>query len=165
MDPGDILTLVIEYSIAIVGFSGIVIVLGRRESGEWTAVDRLRLTGLLNASFAPISMAGFALILLASKVPSEMVWKICSSAYALLYLIFASRGIRRATKLDPSEKNTAQIFVVVVSVAAIITLLIFNAIKISSFWPFAIALAFHTALGLFNFVGLLMNAISDGNAS
>ena len=165
MDPGDILTLVIEYSIAIVGFSGIVIVLGRRESGEWTAVDRLRLTGLLNASFAPMSMAGFALIMLASKVPSEMVWKICSSAYALLYLVFASRGIRRATSLDSSEKNTAQIFVVVVSVVAVVALLIFNATTISSFWPFAIALAFHTALGLFNFVGLLMNAISDENSS
>jgi len=165
LSPGDILVLIIENGIAIAGFSGIVVVLGRRQSGEWTAQDRLRLRGLLNASFTPMSIAGLALIMLASKVPSEMVWRICSSVYALLYAIFWTYGMRLATSLEPNEINRTQIFTVLVTGIAVMALLIVNAITIASFWPLAIGLVYHTVMALFNFVGLLMRAISDGNAA
>jgi len=165
LHPGDFLSLVVEISIAIAGFSGIVVVLGRRQSGEWTSVDRLRLRGLLNASFAPMGLSGLALILLASEVPSDAVWRICSSIYAFLYAVFWTHGMRLAASLGPDETNRAQMLLVGFSGVGVILLLTANTISIAAFWPFSIGLVYHTALALFNFVGLLRRAISDSPAA
>jgi hypothetical protein len=150
----------VEVSIAIAGFSGIVVVLGRRQAGEWTPAERLRLRGLLNASFAPMGLSGLALILLASEVPSEKVWRCSSGLYAVLYAVFWTHGMRLAARLDPGETDRAQMLSVGISGVAVVLLLVVNAISILAFWPFAIALVYHTALALFNFVGLLRRSIA-----
>jgi hypothetical protein len=155
----------VEVCVAIAGFSGIVIVLGRRQSGEWTPVDRLRLGGLLNASVAPMGISGLALILLASQVPSESVWRICSATYAVLNALFWARGMRRAANLEPEEMNRAQMLIVAVSGAATTLLLIANVLSLHSFWPLAIGLVYHVAIALFNFFGLLQRAVADGDAA
>jgi hypothetical protein len=35
MEPVELLTAIIEASVALLGFSGLVVALGRRASGEW----------------------------------------------------------------------------------------------------------------------------------
>jgi hypothetical protein len=165
LNPGDVLSLIVEVCVAIAGFSGIVIVLGRRQSGEWTSVDRLRLDGLLNASVAPMSISGLALILLASRVPSDSVWWICSGVYAVLYGLFWARYMRRAAKLTPEETNRTQMVTVAVSGTATILLLAANALLLHAFWPLAVGLSYHVGLALFNFFGLLQRAVSDGEAA
>jgi hypothetical protein len=159
--PGDVLTLIVEICIAIAGFSGIVVILGRRPAGEWSAVDRLRLHGLLNASFAPTAMSGLALILLASEVPAHEVWRISSAVYALLFVVFWTKGMRTAMRLDPQETSRVQIISVGISGASVVLILTANAIYLHAFWAFAIGLTYHVALALFNFVGVLTRAISD----
>ncbi len=112
-----------------------------------------------------MGIAGLALILLASEVPPETVWRVCSSIYALLYAIFFPRGMRRAASLESEDLNRVQMFTVGVSGGVVALLLIANAISIASFWPLATGLAYHTALALFNFYGLLQHAVSEGGAA
>jgi len=73
--------------------------------------------------------------------------------------------MRLANRLDSEELNRGQLLAVGLSGGAVILLQIVNAISIHAFWPFAIALTYHTALALFNFVGLLLSAISDERAA
>ncbi len=160
MHPGDVLSLTIEVSIAIAGFSGIVVVLGRRQAGEWTSVDRLRLRGLLNASFAPIGISGFALVLLASDLPAETVWRVASALYAALFVLFFSHGMRQASNLPQGEVNRLHLVVVGCSGVAVSLLLVVNAVSLAVFWPMAVALGFQLVLALVNFVGLLNRAVS-----
>lgn len=148
-------------NVAVAGFSGIVIVLGRRDSGEWTSVDRLRLGGLLNASVAPMSISGLAMILLASQAPSDFVWRTCSAVYAALFVVFWTRGMRRASTLDPEDTNRAQMLIVGISGIAMILLLTANTLLIHSFWPLAVGLVYHIALALFNFFGLLRRVVGE----
>jgi len=164
LSPGDVLALVVEVNVAIAGFSGIVIVLGHRGSEEWTAVDRLRLGGLLNASVAPMAISGLALVLLASQVPSETVWRICSGTYAALFALFWIRGMRIAASLEAAAINRGQLISIAVSGVATMSLLTANALSLHAFWPLALGLAYHIGLALFNFFSLLQRVVSDEKA-
>jgi len=155
--------LVVETCVAIAGFSGIVMVLGERQSGQWTSIDRLRLSGLLNASVLPMCMSGIALVMLASEVPSSTVWRLCSAIYAVLMLGFWGAGIRRATRLEPEETDRLHLILVIITGIAVLLLLLSNVIVMQAFWPFATGLLYQTALALYNFFGLLQRAVSDGD--
>jgi hypothetical protein len=94
-----------------------------------------------------------------------MVWCICSAIYALLFIVFWTRGIRRASRLEPEETNQLQLLLVIVTGTMVILLLLVNAIILQAFWPFATGLVYQTGLALSNFFGLLQRAMSDDDAS
>ncbi|MFV8816925.1 hypothetical protein [Haliea sp. E17] len=73
MHPADFFSLVIETSITIAGFSGIVIVLGRRVDGVWSARDRIQLRALLLSSMTPIAISGLGLLLLTTDI--QLLWR------------------------------------------------------------------------------------------
>ena len=164
MSPGEILALVVEVNVAIAGFSGIVVVVGHRGFEQWKAVDRLRLQGLLNTSVSPMAISGLGLVLLASQVPSETVWRICSGAFAAVFALFVPYGMRRAASLEPEAINRAQMVSVGVSGVAIMSLLTANAVSLHAFWPLALGLAYNIGLALMTFFGLLQRVLSDDRA-
>jgi hypothetical protein len=49
-----VLELLAELSVAVLGFSGVVVVLGRRASGDWTEIDRVRFRGMVR--FAALAL-------------------------------------------------------------------------------------------------------------
>jgi hypothetical protein len=69
----DFLSTIAQVSVAIAGFSGIVVAIGHRAAGALTAIERLRLVGLLAESFFILALVVTAMILLTTR------WKFSAS--------------------------------------------------------------------------------------
>jgi len=161
MQPSDFLSLVIEASITIAGFSGIVVVLGRRQVGDWSLTDQIQFRALLTTSITPIAVSGLGLVLLVSEIPSDYVWRICSLINFGLLATGIPTGIRRANKRPKNEINRVHRLVIISSGTAVILLLFANAVAIAAFWPLSVALSFMIGMAIFNFIQLLLRAIFD----
>jgi len=58
-DPIETLMLLVEAALAMAGFSGVVIVFGRRSTGVWPRVERTRFKNLLITSFSVLFLSSF----------------------------------------------------------------------------------------------------------
>ncbi len=162
MQPADFFSLVIEISITIVGFSGIVIVLGRRAQGEWTARDQIQLRGLLISSITAIAISGLGLLLLTTEMPIGYVWRICSVFTIGLFAFQATIGIRRAQRLLSKEFNWPATYIFLsVAIALAVLLGMANAVVIVAFWPIALLLIWLISVSLFHFIQLLWREIVE----
>ena len=159
MQPAELLSLVVEITVAIAGFSGIVVVLGRRHSGEWGPVDRIRFRFLLYTSFAPLGVSGLALILLASQVQEDAIWVTCSSVYALVLAVLIAGGVRAG--LDTAAADRVQLALYSFVGATVTLLQVANVVSVRAFWPLSLALAFHIFLALSSFAGLILGVLSN----
>jgi hypothetical protein len=86
-----------EVGVALAGFSGIAVSLGRRAQGEWDAADRLRLRDLLVAALGA-ALFGFLPVVLTTSGRSEAIALQYSSALlAMYYLLAAATMLRGAS--------------------------------------------------------------------
>jgi hypothetical protein len=159
----QVFTSAIEAGTAVAGFSGIVAVLGRRAEGQWSPSDRVRVTLLLQTSFAAIGLSFLALVLDGAGVADPTTWKVgsaCYALYAVLAVVPRVRLFRTMTETDPSFAPTlAKGMVVVVFFVA--ALQIYNAALLGMGWPFALAVIFELVVALAVFVRLLQDAWSE----
>jgi hypothetical protein len=156
MDQVELLTAMIEASVALIGFSGLVIALGRRASGEWSPTEKLRLTLLLGVGVILLGCTLLALTLLSAGLSQAVVWALSSVAFAFLELPFVVWALSSWLRL--AEDRTVgltyrSVSVGVAVVAAVIQLA--NAFFLQEFWPFFLALAILLILGVTQFFRLL----------
>jgi len=164
MQPEDFLSLVVEVSITIVGFSGIVIVLGRRAMGEWSSKDLAQFRALLVTSITPIAFSGLGLFLLTTEIPLNAIWRVCSLFFVASYFIQATIGIRRAKNLLKDDIDKGRVFVLLSGATLLALLGLVNAVVFAAFWPLALTLLWLIGVSIFNFVELLWRATVDGHA-
>jgi len=158
MQPADFFSLVVETSITIAGFSGIVIVLGRRAAGDWSPRDRIQLRALLISSITPIAISGLGLFLLTTGIPMTYAWIICSVFAVGLFAFQMTNGIRLAKKELREQLNRVTIAVLFFISAVVSLINILNAVAIAAFWPLALLLIWLIGVSLFNFIQLLWSA-------
>jgi hypothetical protein len=119
------LELLAELAIAVLGFSGVVAVLGRRASGDWTDVDRLRFGAMVRIA---------ALVLVLSLLPSPFrsaglsessLWAWCSGIGTALcvLLVVLNYEARKRVHLpfgwsDSTISKAALIYVLVAVIVA-----------------------------------------------
>ena len=161
MQPADFLSLTVEISITITGFSGIVIVLGRRAMGDWSPKDRVQLRALLVTSITPIAFAGLGLFLLTTEIPLSYVWRICSAFHVASFALQAITGIRRAKKLLKDDFDLAG-SVLLIGAIFVALLGTANAVVFAAFWPFSLVLVWLIGVSILNFVQLLWRATVEG---
>ena len=101
-DPADALGSVIEFSIGLAGFSGIVAVFAHRNSGLDHA-DRLRLGVLLTNSLIPGFMAFFSLGALQHASP-ELAWRISSGLFAAASTAGLAVSLRRLRQMPDASR-------------------------------------------------------------
>jgi hypothetical protein len=159
----QVFTSAIEAGIAVAGFSGIVVVLGRRAEGQWSPSDRVRVTLLLQTSFAAVGLSFLALALDGAGMAEPTIWRVgsaCYSLYAVLAVLPRVRLFRTMADTDPSFAPTLAngLVVVVFSVAA---LQAYNAVVLGVGWPFALAVIVELVVALAIFVRLLQGAWSQ----
>jgi len=159
----QVFTSAIEAGVAVAGFSGIVAVLGRRAEGQWIPTDRLRVTLLLQTSFAAIGLSFLALALDGAGVAEPTIWKVgsaCYVLYAVLAVLSRVRLLRTIRNVDPAFPPTLAkgLIVVVISVA---TLQADNVVALGVGWPFVLAVIFELVVALAVFVRLLQGAWSQ----
>ena len=156
MEPVELLTAIIEASVALIGFSGLVVALGRRASGEWSPVEKIRLINLLAGGVILLACTLLALTLLSSGLSHAVVWTLASVAFTVLVLPLLVWAISRSFRVveDPTVGWTYTIVGGSV-VAATAASQVANAIFLQEFWPFFLALAVLLILGVTQFVRLL----------
>lgn len=159
MDPSDFLSLAIEASVAIVGFSGIVVVLGPRQFGDWDTMDRMQLRALLIASITPFTISGLTLVLLTSDIPLESIWRSMSLVNLGVFGVALPSGVRLARSQSTEQLKIIQRVAVFSCVAAVCMLLVANVVYIAAFWPLALAIYFQICMALLSFVQLLWRSI------
>jgi hypothetical protein len=156
VEPVELLTAVIEASIALIGFSGLVIVLGHRSLGEWTVGDKLRLTTLLATGFIPLATTLIALILLSAGISDAVVWASSSAVWVVLLVPFAVWAFASATRM-PEEPTRSWSYIggILALTTAAAALQVANAVYITQFWPLFLALAVSLLIGITLFFRLL----------
>ena len=156
MDQVELLTAIIEASIALIGFSGLVVALGRRASGEWSPAEKLRLRLLLGIGVILLACTLLALTLLSAGLSHAAVWALSSVAWVVLVLPFTVWGFSSAFRMAEDRTVSATYRVVVAAVmVATAAIQVADAIFLQEFWPFFLALAVLLILGVTQFFRLL----------
>jgi predicted MFS family arabinose efflux permease len=157
MDPIEFLTAIIEASIALIGFSGLVVVLGRRPSGEWSSADRTRLTLLLATGFVVLACTLLALVLLSAGLSHAVVWAWSSIVWVVLVMPVALWVVSRVVR-EPAESTGRPSYYSVANfalIAAAAAVQVANAAYLAESWPFLLALAVLLLTGVVAFFRLL----------
>lgn len=157
-EPAETLSLFSELSIALAGFSGIVVVLGRRQSGQLSPMERRRLGNLFAQALAALFTSLFALTLLHAGIPDVLVWRVASAAWALAAAIMFPRDWYRLRALSESEWALVDRRILVPAYTAIIVTLLLqvsNSVHLHEFWPLLVALSLSLLLAFQQFVLLL----------
>jgi hypothetical protein len=156
VDQVEILTAMIEASIALLGFSGLVIILGRHASGEWLPIEKLRLSMLLGIGVILLASTLLALTLLSAGLSHSAVWSLSGVVWVFLVVPFTAWGVTRGYRLaeDPTVGLTYRVVAGGV-MAAMSAIQVANATSLQEFWPFFAALAVTLIIGVTQFFRLL----------
>lgn len=158
MDPSEVLMLIVEASLGLAGFAGVVTAVGQRNSVHEVALQRLNLVNLLATAFGALFMSLGALALQSGHVEETIIWSLCSAIGILPMIFFATRSfvaVRRAIGTAQAVR-TRTLYAINVPVIAVCGLQVWNTLVDSTFWPFFVLLITMFAIGCFSFVRLLL---------
>jgi len=146
-----------DIAVALIGFSGVVTVLGHRGKGAWQKAEKVRLQALVEPSI--ISLVGALLPSTLSLIMdnNEILWRICNLLVLVMHGVSFTAYIRRSKNTDTllSQKIMAGIAVVVFAVLGL------SVLGVNSYheFTFALGLSLGIAVGIFNFTLLLFHII------
>ena len=158
MEPGDALVATIEASLALAGFSGIVVVLGRRGEGRWQPQEDLRLVNLLGSSMTAFFVSLLGVLLLTTDLPAPTSWRVCSAAWFVTVAFHSVWILLRSRQLEEEDlRRTNPAFFWFASVLTVVFLLLqlLNAGWLWEFWPVLGGIITNLVLGARQFVVLL----------
>ena len=158
MEPSDALIAAIEASVALAGFSGIVVVFGRRSQGEWLPQEELRLSMLLGASFQALLVSFLGVLLLSANLPESTAWTVCSVIWSLATVSHTALVLVRTRGLaadDISKTNPVFFWLGGALVLLVVFLQILNVVSLREFWPVMAGIIVNLALGARQFVHLV----------
>ena len=89
-DP-EVLVGIAALGLTVTGFSGLIAVLGRRQSGQWTESERVQLVELVGASLS-VTFASFIPILVRTLQPDDKALPTALFLVALFHLALIIRG-------------------------------------------------------------------------
>lgn len=151
----DFLLTIAEVAVALIGFSGIVTVLGRRGKGEWQAEERVRLLALTEPSAVALAGALFAATLPMILTDADTIWRTSNAAVFAFHSVAFAAYIKRSRGLDQllSQKILALIAIVILLILAA------SVIDIHPYHEYSLALGLllGIAVGVFNFLLLLFH--------
>jgi hypothetical protein len=170
MEGASILALLAELAIGVLGFSGIVAALGRRDSNEWTPLDKRRFFSmvLIGALVVVLSLLPFPLH--HAGLQASSLWSWSSGVGAVLILSVAIGVVRTspgagpvAMLRDPEVNNAALLLGIVASYGAPL-LLVMNAFGLffdRGFTPYLSAVLLSFLVALVTFVRLLQALVGQ----
>ena len=86
MRPEEILPNLVELSIAVAGFSGVVAGIGSKRLSEWTPTAQLLFSALLVSTLATTALSVFAMVLLSTPLLPETAWATISATHAFVLI-------------------------------------------------------------------------------
>lgn len=172
MEGAEILQLLAELAIGVLGFSGVVAVLGRRSAGEWAEVDRARFFWMLWATTLVLASSLIPFLFHHGGIAGPPLWGWCSAIAATAWTLVPAAGlyVRSLMFPNPSTPGVSKLAVLYVWPSMFVTplLLALNALAIGfdrTFAPYlgALLLAFGSPIILF--IRLLYSAMGPPRAA
>jgi len=161
-DPTDTLMILVDAAVAVAGFSGVVVVFGRRSAGAWSKLERTRLVNLLSTSFSVLFFSLGALVLLHAELGHSTTWRIGSvgwSVVSIWQIASVARAYSSLSRTDPDRPHIAVPITLLGLTAVLVVLNLHNAfVGPAEFWPFLAALVWLLALAWYSFAQLLLVA-------
>ena len=168
MDSHDALTTLAEIAIAIAGFSGIAAVLGRRNQGEWSPSDVVRLRSLLVVSFTIVIFCFFPIILSLAVADSEKVWAVSSGAWivqSVVAILFGVRDARQVVRTTGEALDRKFVGLVALLFVGLEVLQAANVLVVRDAWPYLSALVAHLVFPFAMFLRLLRRVLGPRGAA
>ena len=164
-DPHETLSIFAEVSVALVGFSGIVIAFGRRSLGSLSNLEKRRLSNLF--SLSGLALLASLLVMALSHVDlsdPQILWRGASATLLLLsapWLIWDMFKVRRLQALEKSQVNAYLLYSFNSVAVAMLFLQLANWLVIRQPWPFFLALVLVVAGALQQFILLVRTGFHD----
>ncbi len=158
-EPAETLMLLVEASVALAGFSGVVVVFGRRSAGEWSELERTRLINLLVSSFSVLFLSLAALLLLHAGVAPAITWRIGSGAFLLLIVHQSTQLVRRLRRISTDDPEVPGIRLRLFFAGGHVVMVLVslgNLVVLGEFWPFLTTQVWSLGLGCSAFARLLL---------
>jgi hypothetical protein len=156
MDAVEFLTAIVEASVGLLGFTGVVVALGRSPGSSWSAPDRTRIINLLGWGAITLGSALLSLALISAELQPELVWHVSSLAWLACAVAFITWISVRVFQDRPYPFSVV-VYIVITYTSIIIAavLQLGNVAQWSAFWPHFSALAVGLGLGLSQFIRFL----------
>ncbi len=130
MSEHESLTSIVEFAIALAGFSGIVVALGK-QPGRWAPADRIRVLNVLVFAFGAGFMAYLPMGLAHAGLDGSLLWRVSSGGFLcflVLTFVFITIRMRRLPDdvriiLHPIVAGLFITFIVVAALAQLLNIL------------------------------------------
>jgi hypothetical protein len=167
MQPSEALTTSAQLAVALAGFAGVVVAFRSGSVHQWSKIDKFRLRILLTNSATPFALSIAAMLLSSTSLDPERLWQMCSIVAFVVVIMVGqpiTSGMRTLSREDFQRGGVRRSVLVCggVAITAVIFLQLYNAISLKTFWPFFAIIATQLALGMLQFV-LLVVADHDQN--
>ena len=148
----------VEASLALAGFAGVVNALATRGGEDPNPIHRLSLENLLATSFTALFLSLAALASLSSGIEEATTWSIISIVAVIPTIYFSMRSARTVTAAvrDRGSNGLNPLWLINGTLFAVCGLQIVNALLWGAFWPIFVLLIALFAVGCFSFVRLLI---------
>ncbi len=163
MDSGESLHLIVEASLGLAGFAGVVTALAKRGARELHALHRLNLVNLLATSLGALFLSLGGLALLAAGVEEPLTWRVVSASGLLVTLYFGSKSIRTvvaAAGTGRRQQSLPALLAINVPLLVVCLVQVWNLVVLAAFWPVFVLLVALFAIGCFSFVRLLFAPVA-----
>jgi hypothetical protein len=155
-----------EISIALTGFAGVVVVLGRRASGPWPLADQFQLRSLIENGLLVVLAALLPFAVQQHTQESSLIWRVSSGifgaaagAHAFIIQSRRQRRLRRDSQEDSNSLFPIAWVAVLVPISAVVHgALLLNAAGVvfeGTFGPYLYGLLWDLSMGAVFFVRLL----------
>lgn len=163
MNPSDSLQLVVEASLALAGFAGVITALTRRGAHALLPLQRLNLVNLLSTSLGALFLSLAALVMLAAEIDPAFVWRVISGVGLAVTLYFSAHSIRTVlSTIRESHRQRARRLLLSVNLPllAVCVAQVWNTAVLAAFWPVLLLLVALFGIGCYAFVRFLFDPTS-----
>lgn len=158
MSPGDLLQLIVEASLGLAGFAGVVNALAGRGARSLSRLHQMNLVNLLATAFGALFLSLAALAMMVAGIEERTIWRTLSTAGLIVTVYFAIRSVQAivAEIGTRAAATSGSVLAIDGPLLILCALQIWNTAVLGAFWPFFLLLIALFAIGCFSFTRLLL---------
>jgi hypothetical protein len=159
MQPSELLSTLVEFSVAVAGFAGVVAAMSPQRLSEWTELQRVFFSALLGSTAISAGVSILAMVMLSAPVSASAAWSATSSVHLVLLLaVLVIRSLE--ARADDSAVSPTSILIFV-AVCGLVLLQGINAVLVHAGWLCVAGLSAYAFLSLLYFVVLVRQLWSN----
>ena len=160
MDPEGLLTTAAEISIAIAGFSGIVVAVAPGHLAELPTAAKSILSTLLLVTASTFAYAFVPLLILSADVQEESAWPVSSLLHTIYLVTVIAYRMNQSRRTSRDDRPSGSFYLFPVFVATALTLQVVNMLWLHAAWPYLVAIVVMNLSGFFVFSILMWGFVS-----